>query len=203
MPGLSKKQTSIIIGNLLGDGYLDKNRYGSIALEVKQKDSCKKYVFWLYEELKSLCGSLPKQRKDNYQWRLLTRYSKDLKRMYKLFYPNGRKIIPANLLEILISPLSLAVWYMDDGTLDYRVKSHFAFSLVTNCFTLEENEILIQTLRKNFKIEATIHHSLIRGKRYPRIYIGSQGRDQFYKLVRPFILECFSHKLPPQLPLRD
>ena len=109
MPNLTKRQKDIIVGSLLGDGYLDKNRYESIALEVKQKNSCKEYVFWLYKELKSLCGSQPKQRKDNNQWRLLTKYSKDLGRMYKFFYPNGRKIIPANLSETLISPLSLAV----------------------------------------------------------------------------------------------
>lgn len=196
MPDLTARQKSIIIGNLLGDGYLDQNPYGRVALEVKQKNSCKEYVFWLYKELKNLCGSQPKQRKDNDQWRLLTRYSKKLLEMYKLFYPNGQKRIPANLAELLDSPLSLAVWYMDDGTLDYRIKSHFAFTLVTNCFSQKENEILIQLMKKNFAIEAAIHHSLMRGKRYPRIYIGSRGRERFYQLVKPFILKCFSHKLP-------
>ena len=89
---------------------------------------------------------------------------------------------------------------MDDGTLDWRLKDHYAFRLTTNCFSLADNELLISILRKNFLVDATVQTTLMRGKRYPRIHIGAKGRTHFYELVKPFMLDCFSHKLPPIIP---
>lgn len=196
---LTEKQEAIIIGTLLGDGYLHKSFHGSSSLEVKQSDSKKEYVFWLYHQLKELCGKAPYQRKDNLQWRFYTYYLRELTQFHEIFYQE-RKIVPRNIKEILENPLSLAIWYMDDGMLDFRPKSHYAFRLSVNCFSLLEVQLLTEVLRDNFNIEATIHTPLCRGKRYPLIYIGQKGRARFLSFVKPYILSCFSYKLPPVLP---
>ena len=39
------------------------------------------------------------------------------------------KIIPHDIQKILNNPISLAVWYMDDGSLDYRPKYHHNASI--------------------------------------------------------------------------
>ena len=148
-------------------------------------------------ELYDLCKSPPKQRKDNQQWYVSTRYSSEFTRIRTLFYQNGIKMIPKSIKSLLHDPLSLAVWFMDDGTLDWRIKDHYAFRLTTNCFSLDDNELLVSVLKKNFLVDATVQTTLIRGKRYPRIHIGAKGRTRFDELVRPFILDCFRHKLPP------
>ena len=88
---------------------------------------------------------------------------------------------------------------MDDGTLDWRVHDHYAFRLSTNCFTQLDHEILIYVLRQNFGIQATIQKTTMRGKAYLRIHIGREGRDTFVRLIRPYILECFQYKLPPDI----
>ena len=34
-----------------------------------------------------------------------------------------------------------------------------------------------------------------RGKTYYRLYIGAEGRDRLLKIVKPYVLPCFSYKL--------
>ena len=165
---MTQRQKDIIIGTVLGDSYLEPNKFGS-SIQIKQSNEHKDYVFWLYNELDKLRD---------------------------LFYPEGKKIIPKDINKILTSPISLAVWFMDDGTLDYRPKDHCAFHLCTNCFTKEDTSKLIDVLKNNFGIVSSLHYTLCRGKRHCRIYIGAQGRDRFIELITPYILDCFKYKLP-------
>lgn len=194
---LTSRQQAIIVGNILGDGgvYIKRDMKNAYYM-IKQSEKYKQYLFWLFDELKDLCPSGPKQRKDNAQWYFYTSASKDLTNLQNIFYVNKKKVVPQNIEELLVSPLSLAIWFMDDGTLDYRLKDHCAFHLCTNCFTREEGEVLANVLKKNFGIIASVHFTLCRGKRHTRVYIGAKGRAQFIKLVRPYILDCFKYKLP-------
>lgn len=193
----SQIQREIIIGTILGDWSLEFNGYIGTRLQIKQSLKYKDYVFWLFRKLRNLCNSGPKQRKDNHQWYFSTRALKELTSLHKLFYKKRRKIIPENISELLISPLTVAVWYMDDGSLDFRPKDHYAFVLNTDSFLLRKAKILSKVIQRNFGIKTSVHNSLCRGKRYPKIYIGAEGRDKFLFLIKPYILICFSHKIPP------
>lgn len=191
---LSQRQKNIITGSVLGDGYLEFDGYKGTRLQIKQSKRYKEYVFWLYKELHELCKSAPKRKKNTGQWYFSTRYKKELTDLRNKFYSKGKKIIPLDIAEILKSGLSLAIWYLDDGTMDYREKDHRSFTLATNCFTNKEVERLIDVLHKNFRIIATLQTTTCRGKKYPRIYVGKMGRDKFLRIIKPYILSCFSHK---------
>jgi len=193
---VTTEQKSIVIGTVLGDSCIWLAPNDRTTLEIKQCKEHKEYVFWFYNKLKYIFPREPKQRKDNGQWYINSSCSTELSNLRKIFYPNGKKIIPENIGELLKSPVSLAVWFMDDGTLDYRFKDHCAFHLCTNGFSLEESKRLADVLDKNFGISATVHYTLCRGKRHARIYIGAKGRGRFIKLVMPFIINCFKYKLP-------
>jgi len=194
---LDKKLQDIIIGLLLGDGCFEKKKDTiGIRLQVKQQSKAKEYVEWLYCQFEGYCLSGVKFRKDYNQYYFSTRYLREFQNLFQLFYKDGKKIIPLNIKELLRSPLSLAIWYMDDGSLDYRLKDHYAFYLASNCFTVKDSQKLQKALKENFGIESTIYNNLCRGKRYPRIYIGSDGRNKFRHLINPYILNCFSYKLP-------
>lgn len=192
-------QKEIVVGTILGDGCLYRDRFGGVRLDVKQSNKHQDYVFWLFDQLRLLCPSkgMPRQRRDTKQWRFVTSRTPELAELRRTFYPNGKKIVPHNIRKYLISPLSLAVWYMDDGKLDYRPKYHYSFSLCTNAFTVEENYRLKDALQKNFGLKVSIQTPLCRGVRYPELYIGVASRDAFLSLIRPYILECFQYKLPP------
>ena len=88
---------------------------------------------------------------------------------------------------------------MDDGTLDYRIKSHYSFTYSTDAFTVKEVLRLKNVLLENFGIESSIQTPSSRGKKYTKLYIGKKGREQFEKIIRPYILNCFAYKLPPKL----
>jgi hypothetical protein len=189
-------QRNVLIGSILGDGglYLTSSKP---HFYLKQKEASKDYVFWIYNFFNSFCKSSPIKRKDNNQWYFRTRSLDILFPFYEKFYKkNGRKKIPSNIGDLFVSPLSLAVWYMEDGTLDFRKKSHCSFSIMTNCFTAKETNLLSRTLWENFKIHSTVQNPHCRGKSYPRIYIGSMGRENFIKTVFPFIHKCFMYKMP-------
>ena len=194
---MTKAQKDIVIGTILGDSYIAVSISGKTHIEIKQADRYKEYVFWLYDNLKYLFPvSTPKQRKDNNQWYVNSSFSSELNELHKLFYIEGKKTIPSNIGEMLTSPLSLAVWFMDDGTLDYRLKDHCAFHLCTNCFTRDETQRLIDVLYSNFGVKASMHYTLCRGKRHTRIYIGALGRERFIDLISLYVVDCFKYKLP-------
>ena len=73
--------------------------------------------------------------------------------IYETFYLDGKKIIPNNIAEFL-TRVSLAYWIMDDGSF-----TGSGLNLHTNAFTLEELNLLIEALNKNFSIKATINIS--------------------------------------------
>lgn len=195
---LSQRQRNIFIGLLLGDGSLEWSKFKSSRLQIKQSESKEEYVFWLYKEFSFFVNTAPKKRLDTNQWYFGTKYYQEFDDFRKIFYKNRKKIVPKNMKDFLISPLSIAVWYTDDGRIDYREGSHYAYSLSTDGFTKGEVLTLIKILWENFKIRSNLQMSLCRGKRYPKIYIGKEGRDKFYKTVFPYILPCFNYKLPPK-----
>ena len=86
---------------------------------------------------------------------------------------------------------------MDDGTLDYRPKDHYAFSMSTDSFSVKEVALLQDVLKKQFNIITSIQTPSSRGKKYTKLYIGKSGRDIFRKKISPYILDCFKYKLPP------
>lgn len=126
---MTKTQDAIIIGTLLGDSWIDGK-----SLRIKQADRYRDYVFWLHSKFRSVSNQEPKQRKDNQQWYFQTRFLPEISNYKTKFYQGKRKIVPKDINALLVSPLSLAIWYMDDGSLDYRPKDHYNFSLATNSF---------------------------------------------------------------------
>ena len=117
MGSLTQTQKSIIIGSILGDGYLRvikgrRNAFLEINNSVKQKE----YVDWKYNQLKSIVKSPPKSRRSNgnrVAYRFYTRQHPELTGLWQRFYKNGCKTIPDNLQ---LNPIILAVWFMDDGS---------------------------------------------------------------------------------------
>jgi len=194
---ITRRQKGVLIGSILGDAYLEKKlEGGSSSFRFKQSEEKKEYVFWMHDQLKNLCHSLPK-RGWNRQWSFNTFCNQYIDSLRRLFYRNKVKIVPKEIAKILTDPISLAVWFMDDGTIDYRPKDHYAFRIASYSFSRKENELLCNALKINFGIVATVQQSKMRNKVYYRIYIGEKGRDKFLHLIKPHIQSCLSHKLPP------
>ena len=192
---ITNRQKDILLGLLLGDGHLEKN--GSyVRLRVDQKLDHGNYVKWLYGELANLVPSKPRiiREKDKRTGKVYSRlhfstYStSELNKWRDIFYCNRRKIIPPNIESMLKSKVSLAIWFMDDG---YKRNDCAAIRLNTDAFNCDEQIILIQCLRKNFKIKSHLHK---KGKWF-NIYIPKDEADKFCNIVKPYILPSFRYKL--------
>lgn len=194
---LSQQQRDVLVGLMLGDGNLEFNGYRGARLQVKQSEERREYVFWLYSQFMHMTKTPPQQRPDTRQWYFGTRFFENLEEFRNIFYAKRTKVLPENISELFQSPLTLAVWFMDDGHLDYREKSHYAYHISTDSFTESEVRVLQKLLLEKFNIMTKTYLSLCRGEKYPKLYIGKDGRDMFTKIVAPHILSCFRYKLPP------
>jgi hypothetical protein len=58
-----------------------------------------------------------------------------------------------NLLKKLITPVSLAYWFMDDGSQKSKQSKGLIFN--THGFTLKEVELLCDILKEKFDLKAT------------------------------------------------
>lgn len=152
---LSQTQQCILIGLLLGDGCLERKSRNS-RLQIKQSVNKKEYVFWLYNHFRDFVKTPPQQRKDTDQWYFATRSLPQFEVWRNVFYKEKKKIVPKNIAQLLYSPVTLAVWFMDDGSLDYREKYHYSFTYSTDAFSTKEVSFLQKSLLENFGIESTI-----------------------------------------------
>ncbi len=193
---LNDIQRQIVIGSLLGDGYLYPTVSGKYAyLRISQGPKQKNYVWWKYSFFKKWVLSLPRCQLQNkkrpelgkYFWFKTIAHS-ELLQYRKIFYPDGFKIVPSDLDKLLISNLSLAIWYMDDGTLAGK-----AIHLNTQSFSLIENRFLQKILKANFNIACRIHKSGNIGKGYI-LYVPVGETKRFLSLVGPYVRECMPYK---------
>lgn len=192
---LDARQQVIVIGTLLGDGCLEKNGI-HVRLKIDHGATQKEYVEWKFHELKSVATGLPKQidffdrrtSKIYIHWRFATQSRSEFDSFWSSFYNSGRKVIPNNIVELLNSPLALAVWYMDDG---YRRKDCKALHLNTQGYTENEQILLQKCLLENFGVETKIH----RARKYTKLYIPSKEANKFCKLIEPHMIPSMSRKL--------
>lgn len=187
----------ILIGLTLGDGYITPFVGASkrSRMEVKGDNRYLLYLQWLRRELEPLGVSELKPKKNYHQHRFYTKTLEEIGKLRTLFYSNGKKVIPRNIKKFFNSPLTLAVWYQDDGTLDCRSKDHYNSLFATHCFSYNECAALANTLRENLYLEVRVYKCQMRGILRFRLYITSSSMERFISLVRPYITPCFAYKI--------
>lgn len=119
---LTPIQFDIIIGIMLGDGYIKKmSANGQPCIQFNQGFSHLPYVLFVSQFLGPLCTHLPsliQNRDGTFYLQIYTRCLLCLKIIYDIFVINGVKTIPANIADYL-TPRSLAFWAMDDGSASF------------------------------------------------------------------------------------
>lgn len=183
---LTQLQRSLIIGSVLGDGYIRIMPGRKDAfLEVNHSLKAKDYVDWKYFVLKNICNSEPKERETNegrHAYRFFTKQDKEITEIYNLFYRDGKKIIPK---ELEINPIVLAVWLMDDGS-----KSNGGVYLNTQQFSMLDQKRLLHKLR-----EIGLRARLNRDKKYYRIRFLKESIPKLIEIVQPHIIPSMRYKI--------
>lgn len=107
-------------------------------------------------------------------------------------YIDGKKVITEQMMD-KITPLSLAFWYMDDGTIRHRSvddRQNPAIEISTCGFTKEENEVLINMLWNKFGVKSNLRKE----RTYWSIYITAEGTRVFLDLIKDYIPACMKYK---------
>lgn len=180
---LTQRQKEILIGTILGDAYIYKMGKIQVEQSVKQKE----YLFWKYQELKTLAyHSLPK-RVDRYDRRTGKTYGsyrfwlrQYFRKWRDLFYEGTLKVFPPTLR---LTPLSLAVWYMDDGSYS---ESMCTFS--TESFSPNSLKCIQSALLRQFGLRTFMRSN---GK----IAIHTHDHNTFFRIIRENIHESMRYKI--------
>ena len=151
---------------------------------------------WKFKELKSvITGKLMQvhafhlKSKNHYDsLRIYTFSDHSLNDFWELFYRDNKKIVPQSISKLLTDPLSLAVWFMDDG---YKRNDCNAFRINTDSFKKSEQNVLCQVLKDNFGIGSSVHK---KGK-YWNIYIPQSSSKKFVEIVKPDIIPSMKYKI--------
>lgn len=120
---------------------------------------------------------------DRVGYRFFTKSLPEITYFYNTFYKNNRKIIPK---DIRLSPLSLAVWYMDDGSKSYKScyfnSQYFDDSCQNNLMKMLAELKIIGRLNKD--------------KKYKRIRITTQSTPYLMDIIKPYIISSMRYKIP-------
>jgi len=153
----------------------------------------KAYAEWKHQELALLKPSpLYYYAKAKYPfWRFVTRSHPYLIELREVFYREGKKVVPDQIFDLIRTPQSLAVWFMDDGTLN---KESSSVLLETQAFSLDEIERLRQCLWMNFRIQShPVHSGRGRGL---RLYVPVAEARKLSQIIEPHVIASMRYKLP-------
>jgi tRNA1(Val) A37 N6-methylase TrmN6 len=99
-----------------------------------------------------------------------------------------------------MSPLSIAIWYMDDGSLIYKNKIRSYFSFATNCFSIEEHYLLKKFMESQYEIKTEIKSfKKSSGKHQYNLVICDDSFGDFQKLIEPHVIDSMMYKLPGKI----
>ncbi len=180
-----------IVGSLLTKNSVEQRGDRNNARQnISVKDGRERGFNLLWDYLESYCGTPPSTIKSSRNrfnlssgsgteiLRFKTTFMSCFNRFHSLFYINGVKRVPTNIVDLMNAEV-LAFWYLFSGL--YQEK-HVYF--LTEHLLDEDVALLISALRKQ-DIVATRHP--VRGSEGYRIYIGSQYVDRFFKQIDPYI----------------
>lgn len=202
---LTPRQKHILIGSLLGDGYIDFHRSAkqpSYYFCFAQTWYAADYVDRIYQIFKPFVGTPPKINliggirpglPKRYEVRFKTYAHEEFKYYYDLFYPEvddkRKKRVPQNINSLLTAE-GLAYWYMDDGTTRTSTTGKKSYVISTQGFCYQDQVILIDALKETFGLDCGIH----KDKTYFRLGFRASSNKLFLSLIKPYMHTYFDYK---------
>jgi hypothetical protein len=193
----------IIFGTLLGDSSLywgsGKKNCGLSGIhsitQTKYFDLKLKLLGNIIKECKGTKGGYPGSKPNRRFNSVINKHLSGIIKEHCLNF-DGKKTITEKWANNL-SPIALAIWYMDDGSLvkgngNQRECAGFA----TNSFSLVEVKLLKKHLEK-YNIKSSIQNSKTSNGNI--LVISADGSEILFNLISPYIIKEMQYKLPKEL----
>lgn len=208
---MNKKEfDSFVIGTVLGDSSLcgKVNKY----LFMGHCESQIEYLKWKEKIIRdnlpvgtnfklAISMTSPSGKRQPF-YKVFTTSHHRLTSIYKITYNReNKKVITKEAIEKL-TPLGIAVLFMDDGCKEtswnrnktFRKIRSFSFSF--GKFSFEEVKIFQNKLLKSYEIESKIYES---DKKCIKLKITTdENRIKFVQLIEPYVLDCMIYKIKIQ-----
>jgi 6-pyruvoyl tetrahydropterin synthase/QueD family protein len=191
---LTSKEEQIILGSLLGDGYLFQGKkqpwstYLVLEHGIKQLD----YLLWKGRFLERLNAKFYQYFKYNQVKQRMTAYNQVRTSSFPLFgeyakkfyWAQGKKVPREDVMKL--GPLGLTVWYLDDGSVNFN-QAYFC----TQAFDKDDNYFLKDMLKIKFKIDADVLHS---GDGF-YLRLLKDATKRLFKIIKPHIIPQMLYKI--------
>lgn len=190
---ITKESRNLLIGLLIGDGTISNNNVFKLAHSKEQKD----YLEWKLKQLKDsgiknnglktyISSKGYNKGKEVYYTQLnIIPFIKVLRRVvYKPFKKLGNR----KLLNRL-SAREIAIWYMDDGHINYRKtknKVHGFYIKIATCLPKEELQIIIDYFKEVWNIHFYMFHEGKKENSYS-LCCGTKEGIKFIDVVKPYV----------------
>jgi recombination protein RecA len=200
---LSGQQWEVVRGSLMGDGAISMARNGHTArFRLGHGARQIAYADWKASLFANISASRSTNSKGAvfYDFFPLT----ELMPLRESVYVNGKKRFDDDFFKRL-SPLSLAIWYMDDASFTVRSKSlqtrtqggSGRIAICVEAMTPETRERLLAYLRDTWGIVSQLRLS---GERRRAVLVFDRmATDRFQELIAPFVHPSMAYKLLPRL----
>ena len=192
---LNNTQKQVILGGLLGDSSFRNYKNSEVSNAIIMRHSQKQKDYVKYKG--SLLGGLFIHYKEfkvknsyaNEKVEAWTYSSQSIKKIYDLCVKNSHKYITKKWLEQL-DWLGIAIWYMDDGSLNKGTKNPSIY-LHTEGYSKKENETII-----SYFASKGIKAYLRQNKKYYFIAISVKDSVKIWDNIKTFVPPSMQYKLP-------
>ncbi len=201
---LGAQQVQVILGSLMGDGALSPNPRGRSGTRFRMGHGAKQaaYLDWKM----SLLDNIPHTRTSNAKGAVFADFT-PLPELAELrdivYFGDGKKHLTWDYLKGL-TPLALAVWYMDDGSFTVRSKGvqertrggTGRIEICVEAMSPGSRDRLVSHLRDAHRLDVKL---TARGARKISVLqFTTAASEQFQQLVAPYIHPSMDYKLLPR-----
>ncbi|GAA1460652.1 intein-containing recombinase RecA [Nocardiopsis exhalans] len=201
---LNEQQRQVVFGSLMGDGNLSPNTSGRDGTRFRMGHGAAQadYLDWKV----SLLGNIGCSRTSNDKEAVFADFT-PLPELAELreavYFGDGKKHLSWEYIKAL-TPMALAVWYMDDGCFTVRSKGVQArteggsgrIEICVEAMSPGTRDRLVDYLRDTHDLDVKL---VARGSaRKYFIQFTTAASAQFQKLVAPYVHESMAYKLLPR-----
>ncbi|TNC23975.1 recombinase RecA [Amycolatopsis alkalitolerans] len=201
---LSDQQWQVVFGSLMGDGNISANRRDRAGVRFRMGHGAAQagYLDWKV----SLLGNIPCARTANAKEAVFADFT-PLPELHELrravYFGDGKKHLSWDYLKAL-TPLALAIWYMDDGCFTVRSKGvqqrtaggSGRIEICVEAMGADTRERLVSYLRDTHDLDVKLTSRGARGVAV--LQFSTAGTARFQQLIAPYVHPSMEYKLLPR-----
>ena len=193
---LSEQQRQVVMGGLMGDGAISPQRVGACGVAMKSRfrfgHRREAYARWKAALFAGVPTTVSPHRKDGLVTETAPLIELDVLR--EAVYVGNKKVLSWDYLKE-VSPLALAIWYLDGGTFTERRNDGSAgrSEIVVEALEASSRQRLVELLRDTYGLSCRLWD---RGARpLATITFDRDGTEALHALIAPHVPQCMEDKL--------